>query len=264
MRMAKRQAAGQVEVDLMAVGYEEDRLLFPDGFQALPALTRSVLDVATFQKKRKLPLLKDILDRLHNYGNADFLIFSNVDIGLQPDFYLAVQQFINQGLDAFVINRRTISSHYDHVDQIQLMTAERGSPHRGWDCFIFQRNLFPRFKLLDICVGASRVGLALLANLMAYGPDFQEFKEEQLTFHIGDERSWLDAAYVDYDEHNTRQLMRILEAIEAEMGPYGRDTIPGSFLFRKRNFGPLYDFWARNVYLPAWMSSKLNRLLGRR
>lgn len=263
MRLAKRQAVGQVEVDLLAVGYEEDVPGFPDGFVALPSLSRSVLDVATFEKQRKLPLLEDILSRLYEGSNADVLIFSNVDIGLQADFYLAVQKFIEDGLDAFVINRRTISGHYERVDQIPLMMAEKGSPHRGWDCFLFKRNLFPRFRLDDICIGATRVGLALLANLVAYSRLFEEFKDEQLTFHIGDERSWLNPAFADYDEHNTHQLMQILEAIEADVGPYGRDTIPGSFLFRMRNFGPLYEFWSRHVYLPVGMSSKLNRLLGR-
>jgi len=264
MRIAQQQAVEEVAVELLSIGYEEDKQAMPTGFRALPALTRSVLDVADFQEQRKLPLLKDILDCLYSCSDAEFLIYTNVDIGLQPDFYLAVQRLINQGFDAFVINRRTISGHYMYLDQMPQMIAERGSPHRGWDCFVFQRSLLPRFKLLDICVGATRVGLALLANLEAYGSSFKEFRQEYLTFHIGDERNWLNLAYSDYDAHNTQQLMDILEAIEAEIGPFGRDTIPGSFLFRKRTFGPLYEIWARHVYLPTRMSGMMNRLVGRR
>lgn len=264
MRIAQQKAAGQVGVELLSVGYEEDKRAMPAGFQALPVLTRSVLDVADFREQRKLPLLWDILERLYSGSDAEFLIYTNVDIGLQPGFYLAVERFISQGFDAFVINRRTIAGQYTSLDQMPLMIAEKGSPHRGWDCFVFRRTLFPRFKLFDICVGATRVGLALLANMVGYGSSFKEFKHEYLTFHIGDERNWLNPAYADYDAHNTKQLMAILAAIEEEIGPFGRDTIPGSFYFRKRTFGPLYEFWARHFYVPVGLSRVLNRLMGRR
>jgi hypothetical protein len=106
--------------------------------------------------------------------------------------------------------------------------------------------------------------LALLANMEAYGNRFREFKDEHLTFHIGDERNWLNPVFADYDRHNTRELLQILEAIETEQGPFGRETIAGSFLFRKRTFGPLYEFWSRHVYLPIGLSQKLNRFWGRR
>ena len=92
MRIAQRQATGKIAVKLMAVAYPEDQPVMPDGFQILPPLTRSVLDVATFQKQRKLPLLGDILERLYDGSDADVLIYTNVDIGLQPDFYLAVHR----------------------------------------------------------------------------------------------------------------------------------------------------------------------------
>ncbi len=261
MRIAQRQAAGQVAVELLAVGYLEDQPVMPDGFYVQPVLTRSVLDVATFQKQRKLPLLKDILESLYDGSDADYLIYTNVDIGLQSDFYLAVQQTINQGFDAFVINRRTISNRYSTVEQLPQMWAESGAAHRGWDCFVFPRLLFPQFELGNICVGMPRVGLALVANLVAFGRSFFEFKDAHLTFHIGDDRRHNNPAYADYGDHNTRELMKNISILEMETGSFGRKTIPGSFLWRMRTFGPLYEFWARNIYVPPRLSRLLNSLL---
>ncbi len=265
MRLAKSYAGDQLQIKQYTAQYQEDLSMVPQDFQATPDLDRSVLDIAKFRHFRKLPLLKDILDRLFSAAHdADYLIYSNVDIALQPAFYTEVSNFIDAGYDSFVINRRTIPGHYRNIEQIPTMMAEPGTAHRGWDCFVFSRTIYPRFCLFDVCVGATRVGLALLANLQAFGNKFREFKNEQLTFHIGDERNWLNPVFSDYDNHNTRELMQILEAIETEQGPFGRDTIPGSFLYRKRNLGPIYEFWTRHVYLPIGISQTLNRLTGRR
>ncbi len=261
MRIAQQQAAGSVDVELLAVGYPEDEPLMPHGFQHLPHLTRSVLDIASFDHQRKLPLLTDILQRQYQGSEAATFIYTNVDIALQPDFYQAVQAYLEQGYDTFVINRRTIPGSRKKVDDLPQMWAEEGEAHRGWDCFVFPREMFPKFQLERICVGATRVGLALLANLVAFGESFAEFRDAKLTFHIGDERYWKDPAFSDYDAFNTRQLMSALSLLEEQAGPFPRQTIPGSFLWRKRRFGLFYEFWSRNVYLPPRLSRLLNTLL---
>jgi len=263
MRIAREFAAGRVEVELFSAQYPEDHPVTPSDFRRTPDLEKSVLDYGTFRKQRKLPLLKDILDRLYQAADAEYLIYTNVDIGLLPHFYLAVNQFIDAGFDAFVINRRTISNQYRDVERLPLMYAQAGQPHRGWDCFVFRREAYPKYELGSVCIGASRVGLALLSNLMAYASNFYEFTDQHLTFHIGDERSWLNRAYADYDEHNTRQLLNILETLEYKAGAFGRDTIPGSFLFRVRTLGPVYEFWSRNVRLPMGLSQFLNSIVRR-
>ncbi len=261
---AARQFALQNEdiaVDLFAVGYAEDTAVAPADFIWLPPLERSVLDVADFQQARKLPLLSDILGRLYANSDADLFIYTNVDIGLQPHFYTAVAHLWRSGHEAFVINRRTIPADFTRPSQLPLMWAEIGKPHRGWDCFVFPRALLPNFELGSVCIGATRVGLALLSNLVAYGRAFKEVKDAHLTFHIGDERQWLNPAFVDYDKHNTQELLQILTTLEAQQGEFERESIPGSYLWRTRTFGAFYDFWARHVYLPPRLSNMLNRLL---
>ncbi len=240
---ASMRAARRDNVTQYAIGYAEDPL--PDGFVALPPLTRSVLDLGRFQAPRKLPLLADILTALAVDASAEYLIYTNVDIGLQPHFYEAVDGLISAEGHSLVINRRTILARYDSPDDLLAMYAETGKPHPGWDCFIFPRALLPRFHLGQVCLGAGRVGLALLANLIAYSQRFDLLTDAHLTFHLGDDRTWRNPAFADYDAHNTRELMQALAAIEAEQGAFDWRSIPGRFLLKKRLFGPLYDWWSR-------------------
>jgi hypothetical protein len=263
MRRAQKFAEPDVEVELFTAQYPEDKSIIPAGFKQTPNLDRSVLDVIEFHTSRKLPLLRDILSRLYETSKADYFIYTNVDIALQPQFYCVVNEFIRQGYDSFVINRRTISADFSSLEDLDLMYDSPGKQHRGWDCFIFPRQFFPHFKLFDVCVGADHVGLALLANLVALSQRFWEFRDEYLTFHIGDSRSWLKSEHKDYDEHNALQVMRILSTLEEEHGPFPRKSIPGSFLFRMRTFGQFYIAWTRRVYLPAGLSRFINRIAGR-
>ena len=248
MRRARNAASPELGVSLYAAQYIEDWAAVPDDFEKTPDLRHSVLDVKDFKIRRKLPFLREILDRLYQASNADYLIYTNVDIGLQPNFYAAVQSFIESGYESFVINRRTVSARYNTVDDLEAIYGDEGSAHPGWDCFVFPRALFPRFVLGDACVGAGRVGLVLLANLVAFSDHFCEFGDEHLTFHIGDARTWRGGELAEYYAHNTAVLMRVLTHLEDERGLFARDSIPGRFLARKRRFGVLYDFWSQHVY----------------
>jgi hypothetical protein len=245
MRTAQRYAAGDVVVELFTTQFAEDDPARPTDFLHTPNLERSVLDVGRFQDPRRLPLLTDVLKRLFDASNADYLIYTNVDIGLQPHFYVAVDHLVDAGYDAFVVNRRTLAQTYHNVGDIPLMYASLGRPHRGWDCFIFRRAAFPHYDLGNVCLGMPRVGLALLANLMVHSDRFREFKKLHLTFHLGDPRGWIAGRWSDYVDHNTREVLGVLRRLEAAHGPFHRDTPPGQFVFRKRFLGPLYEAWVR-------------------
>lgn len=205
-------------VELFSAQYPEDRDIVPDFFSRTPDLERSILDFRSFAKNRKLPLIKDILDRLFQASTADYFIFTNVDIALQPFFYLAVASFIQAGHDAFTINRRTIPGHYRSVAEIPLMYAEPGDEHKGYDCFVFARGMYSRFVLGEICVGTAGIGRALLANLVFYSKYFREFRDRHLTFHIGDNCDWRNTDYADYQQENWREYLRLFERLEASGG----------------------------------------------
>lgn len=181
MKRAREFAHGQVEVALLTAQYPEDRSVVPAGFQLTPDLERSILDRGTFRKRRKLPLLADILDRLYEASEAEYLIFTNTDIGLLPYFYVAVDKMIEEGYDGFVINRRVITSRYRSLDEIPLMYTEIGWSHEGHDCFVFRRDVYPYYRLGDICLGVPGVGRALLWNVVCHANEFREFTGKHLT-----------------------------------------------------------------------------------
>ena len=213
MRAAKEFAKNEVDVSLFSAQYAEDYPIIPDFFSKTVDLDRSILDMGSFNKQRKLPLIKDILDRLYAASDADYLIYTNVDIALQPHFYVAVKKIIEFGYDAFIINRRTISKKYTKIDQIPFMYAAVGDGHPGYDCFVFKRNLYDKFYLGNACIGADWIGKIITANLVCFSNKFNPFKDLHLTFHIGDDQAWKNNGFVDYDRFNKVQLEDVLNKI---------------------------------------------------
>jgi len=222
MKIAREFARGKVSVDLYATQYPEDKDIVPKYFMDAGDLLRSVLDLRYFRKKRKLPLLKDILDNLYKTSDADFFIYTNVDIALMPFFYLTIGKIIDDGLDGFVVNRRSIDDRYTGVEEIPLMYADNGKSHIGFDCFVFKRNVYSKYRLGSVCTGIPLVGAVLLWNVILYSKQFMEFKDAHLTFHIGNNRIWMDRKYSDYKDHNKNEAYSVLRMMKKEFGSLER------------------------------------------
>lgn len=218
MRVARRFAGGEVEVSLLSAQYPEDRPVVPEGFTPTPDLTQSVLDLGTFQERRKLPLLSEVVERLYSGSDAEWLIFSDTDIALMPHFYLTIKELIESGHDALVINRRTVSDEYRRIDQLPLMYALIGAPHEGHDCFVFRRDMYPRFQFHQICLAAPWIGRGFLWNLMHLARSFEELTNHHLTFHLG-VSDWEADAHSEYAAHNQREALKVLEWLRAEGAP---------------------------------------------
>lgn len=214
MRLAKESAAGQVKVELFSAQYPEDGGLVSEWITRTRDLERSVMDVGSFQKQRKLPLIKDILDRLYANSTADYFVYTNVDIALMPNFYTTVAGLIESGFDAMVINRRTIAKSPADPARIDLMWAQAGEKHPGYDCFVFRRDAYPDYDLGTACIGANWIGRVLLANVHAQAANFKIFEDLHLSFHLGDDRAWKIPQFSDYDEHNQNELLRILQGLK--------------------------------------------------
>jgi hypothetical protein len=181
-----------------------------------------VIDVADFETTKRFPLIADLL-RLGSAAapgpdHDDLIVYTNLDISLQPHFYEAVRQLYKPGAPAHVINRRTIPGHYDSPDQLDAMLAEPGERHGGWDCFVFPRRWVNELRLDGICIGAPYIGLAMLANLDALsGFRLVEHKDKHLTFHIGDDATW--RGRTDLSEHNRLRLRSALDQLRANHDP---------------------------------------------
>ena len=225
MIIARDFASSKVEVELLSTQFEEDTKVIPKEFTQTPNLERSVLNLGDFEKSKKLPLIKDILDRAVEISDAEYLIYTNIDITLVPHFYQAVASFIEKGHDAFMINRRRIPATYSTKEELPLIWSEIGKPHPGFDCFVFSRELYPKFELGNICIGVPFIEATIAHNLYAFAVNFKLFDELHLTTHIG---MRVMNRYDDYYYwHNRNEFNEILGKIKPHLKagalPYSKE-----------------------------------------
>lgn len=222
-RAAAVAATAGIAVQLLTAQFASDHAAVPAGFEVTPDLERSVRDVLGDASLPPLPLIGDLLQRLHAATDADYLIYTNVDIALQPQFYCAVAEMIAAGHDAFIINRRRIPGHYRKIDQLPQMYAERGLPHPGFDCFVFHRDLFPRFVLDTVCIGIPFIEILMGQNLFCHARNFRLVEDAFLTFHIGEEVFKPRHALLLRENRAAfwRAIQRLWPLLDSRKFPYG-------------------------------------------
>lgn len=66
-RIAQNFSKKEVEGELITVQYSEDHEIIPDFFIRTNDLKRSVLNFGEFENRRKLSLIKDILERAYEH-----------------------------------------------------------------------------------------------------------------------------------------------------------------------------------------------------
>ena len=229
MIRAKESCPDPTAISLYSAQTNQDRKMVPHGFIATTDLARDVTDLGTFDRKMHLPILKDILDRVYNESDAAYLIYSNVDIGVQPHFYTEVNRMIDAGHDAFMINRRRIPEKFHSADQLDEMLTEKGKKHPGFDCFVFKRELYPKFSLAEVCIGVPFVEITLSQNLFCFAENPKVFTTEYLTFHIGME-IFKGRAPKEYYRYNQLEFWTAMTAIWPHLNtrkwPYGNWWFP--------------------------------------
>lgn len=211
MKLAKAQADGKVDVQQFAAFYPEDEEFVPSHLLRTRPLEQSVLDFDPIYNQRKLPLIANILERLYEASDADYFVYTNVDIGLLPHFYLALEGLIRKGYDAFIINRRTITPKEEDLYHLPLLFSEVGKKHPGSDCFVFMRSLYPDFVLGRMNIGCHFIDMSLQANYLAHAQHIAHMRDLHLTFHIGNDRVWQQSPQGSL--HNMREVENIFSQI---------------------------------------------------
>ncbi len=234
MIRAKNESKNPGLITLLSAQIEADQVMILADFMATSNLKRDVTDLHPFSNKMHLPVLKDILDRLYNESDAEYLIFSNVDIGVQPHFYDAVNEIIDAGHDAFMINRRRIEEKFNSVNQLDEMLAEKGKTHPGFDCFVFKRELYPKFSLAEVCIGVPFIEITLSQNLFCFAKNPKVFADEFLTFHIGME-VFKGRAPKEYFKYNQSEFWKAMQAIwpqlDSRKWTYGKRWFPFRIIY---------------------------------
>ncbi len=212
---AKKYVKGSFDVTLCTTQFQEDKEIIPPDFLMLSDLTRSVLDINLKLKNRKLPLIADILQKSNEIKEFDYLIYTNSDIALMPYFYEVVHQYVLNGHDAIVINRRRLSKNYANEISLELMYADLGKSHPGFDCFIIKKELLQKLILGDICVGIPFIEVALLHNLFSFAKNPLFVPDAHLTFHIG--MDVMPSRNKDFYWHNRNEFF---DKIEPQLKPH--------------------------------------------
>ena len=227
MQIAKRFV--QSGVRCIGVPLFRDGVRFPDGFAVSAPVCRTVLDLRSFRVPRKLPLLFDILESgVERIGDPmiepenQFVILTNSDIHPLPHFYGAIARLIHLGYDTIIVNRRTIPTCTPDVANIPVMYAEFGSDHPGYDCFIFPLRNYRAFVRTDACIGAGWVMRSMLYNMVATATRMCMLTHAHMTFHIGDDRPWLNPELADYLDFNLLQAKALFVRLSTHSAPRER------------------------------------------
>jgi len=189
----------------------------PQGFTRATPLTRSTATEYPDLAQRRLPFVFDIIEAGADFsGPDDYIIFTNADICLRPQFYRFVEDIIGRGFDAFVINRRDMDANLIHEDLYPLVEFDQGWAHTGFDCFVFRRSLLDRFVKALCCVGVRYIGWSVFANLLMQSDRFALFKNVHATYHFGqDERANASEAQA-LETLNAKQLKKMLRKLMKE------------------------------------------------
>lgn len=201
--------------ELLAAQFADEVTDCSAGLIPTASLDRSVLDLHTFQRPRRLPLMADVLSRAVAATDAEFIIYTNMDIIVQPYFYDAVTALLHDGADALIINRRRIADRGQTADDLPLILAEVGRSHPGFDCFVIHRSLVPKLRLDGLCIGVPFSEAGLMYNLMAFAQDCRIHEDLHLTTHLGLEV--MPARDVEYHRYNRACFDRSLPALKPHL-----------------------------------------------
>lgn len=251
---AKKIAANQgLSVQLLACFVKNNTCSLPEGsFTPVSPLERVSSDIIPTQKQ--VPYFNDLLQRLYDFSDAEYLIYTNLDICLMPGFYSAVNALIEKGHDAIIINRRVIGiDHLEHGN-MELMYADLGEVHTGYDTFIFKKELFTKFILKDICVGVPPVGNDLFHNIFVFAKNPTLETKLHLTFHIGQElvKRWGDGPIWKQNHTEYKKLLK-------QIGPLIKiENFPGANKsFFSRHFKWM---WNPTISYPLMLKTDLKNL----
>jgi len=186
-----------IDIKLYAVNYPEDQQIIPNYFIKLPYLKKSTLtEFPKIAGKRKLPIIQEIFNSILENSDADYIIFTNSDIGVQKNFYKKIYNYIQKDkLKSFIINRRDNIPKFKNgvrltEKNLNIIYNEKGVKHPGKDCFVMERNILKKINMNSMFTGYPPWGNTLTNSLKNIDNKMKLFTEEYLTFHLGSDRVW--------------------------------------------------------------------------
>jgi hypothetical protein len=239
------------EIQKVAVVHEDDEVELSQSYVKALLPNRSFRDKG-FPQGKRYPFIKDMFDAAIHSSNAEYFIYTNMDIILQPSFYRFVIETIDAGHDAFIINRRRISKH--HLDDdLDTIIKIKGKPHPGFDCFVFHRDLYHKMHFGEI-VHATFIGVTIAHNIFCYAKRPVLFDDQHLTTHIGMEilRPKNDAYW--YNRHHFFKDVKNALWSDLDIRKFPYANLPFYHRYLKWALNPsLFTFMNFKLELRAWL-----------
>jgi len=210
MQRARDKSKKASSVTLATSVLSGDGIAVPDDFVRLPDLNRSTTTEYPYLSPQKdLPFINDVFSNLRlaspDMKPYDYVVYTNADIIVREDFYDVISVAIEQGYDAFTINRQTISKGVgddENSDTYRLYTAEdldiiyktSGDIHPGTDCFVMKRSIFDGLDMGNLFLGYPPFGKLMLAQIEHLAKSFTTFASDELkvTYHLGNDKKWYE------------------------------------------------------------------------
>ena len=203
-------AFGRQRVDVSVVGARfADEDLPASYLEDAPVLTASSQDLGDFARRRRLPLLRQVLEGLRTSDHCDYLIYTNIDIAPQPGFYEVIDEIARRGHDFFTITRRDVAEPF--TTSPAVTRAQLGFGHPGTDTIVFKASLLDEVDVGDVLLGVKWVARALVWQLTLLAERPRHFHDLHATYHLGYDQAWKDPALADYEEFNRNELKGCLE-----------------------------------------------------
>ena len=242
MIIANHMAKDLVDIELWAVKHKDETVDVPDEFRWAKQIDKYAYEYIDALREatphKPLPRISDILHSLYESSDAEYFIYTNLDIALYPDFYVKVSGLISDGYDAFCINRMDLPKTYKGVlldeEKLEMAYMAEGEKHIGIDCFVFRREIVPLLKLSNVYIGFPPVGQVLKTQIELHSKKFVWVKDGRYTFHLGSDAHWqqLRGEYPDENEkqadglyvpafeefHKPKRMSRIKNKLKSWLG----------------------------------------------
>ena len=214
--VGKAQSHG-IHIEVNAVVLAGDEIAIKPPAKLAGHLERTIQDIRPLLPRRPFPLISDILQVGARTSNCDYLIFTNMDIAVQPDFYLRLHEIIDNRFEPdtpFIVYRRNIPDFYNSIKQLPEMyqASESCQVAYGYDCFVFPKSYVAQLDLGSCCIGAAHFDYLLFIALDAIsGFRAKRINDLPLTFHIGNDIAW--SSQIDYIEHNLTESLAAIQRL---------------------------------------------------
>ena len=185
---ALAQAQG-INVDVVCAVFEEDvaRVNATSYGFIVAVLNVSQLPILPqFHHPVRLPFLNQIIYAGFLHGKGKYLVYSNIDIGVQPPFYIKLSRQVQVMPDVPLSLIREEFEHVGPTFNVEEAYARRGNglAHPGHDCWVFPRGWVPKLILGFTMVGVSMVATDLLQSLYALSRCRMTMMTDRVTFHF--------------------------------------------------------------------------------